>query len=78
MQQFQQYIGGQFEDGTSQFDSFDPATSTAWAQMPAASAADVDRAVQAAEDTFFAPDWSLMTASQRGKLLLRLDPARLR
>lgn len=72
MQHFQQYIGGQFEDGTSQFESFDPATSTAWAQMPAASAADVDRAVQAAEDAFFAPDWSLMTASQRGKLLLKL------
>ncbi|OIQ44326.1 MAG: carnitine dehydratase, partial [Roseobacter sp. MedPE-SW] len=72
MQQFQQYIGGQFVDGTSQFDSLDPATGQAWAQMPAASAADVDRAVQAAEDAFFGPDWSLMTASQRGKLLLKL------
>jgi aldehyde dehydrogenase (NAD+) len=72
MQQFQQYIGGAFDMGATQFDSVDPATGEAWAQMPAASAADVDRAVKAAEAAFLAPDWALMTASQRGKLLMRL------
>ena len=72
MQQFQQYIGGQFDAGSAQFESLDPATGTVWAKMPEAGVADVDRAVQAAEDAFFAPDWALMSASQRGKLLLRL------
>lgn len=72
MQQFQQYIGGQFEDGAARFDSIDPATGTAWAQMPEAGAADVDRAVQAAEVAFFTPSWADMNASQRGKLLMRL------
>ncbi len=72
MQEFQQYIGGQFDAGSAQFESLDPATGTVWAKMPEASVADVDRAVQAAEDAFFAPDWALMSASLRGKLLLRL------
>lgn len=72
MQQFHHYIGGQFEAGSTQFDSLDPATGAAWARMPEASPADVDRAVDAAESAFYAPDWAEMTASQRGKLLLRL------
>lgn len=72
MQQFHHYIGGQFEAGSAQFDSLDPATGAAWARMPEASPADVDRAVDAAEAAFYAPDWAEMTASQRGKLLLQL------
>lgn len=72
MQQFQQYIGGQFDAGSAQFDSLDPATGTAWAKMPEASPADVDRAVQAAQDAFYAPNWANISASQRGKLLMRL------
>lgn len=72
MQQFQQYIGGQFDAGSSQFDSLDPATGKVWAKMPQASVADVDRAVRAAETAFYTPDWADMTASQRGKLLMRL------
>ncbi|WP_424942068.1 aldehyde dehydrogenase [Aliiroseovarius crassostreae] len=72
MQQFQQYIGGAFEDGSAQFDSLDPATGRVWAKMPAASAGDVNRAVMAAETAFFSSEWAGMTASARGKLLLRL------
>ncbi|MFT6648939.1 aldehyde dehydrogenase [Pseudophaeobacter arcticus] len=72
MQQFHQYIGGQFEAGSAQFDSLDPATGDVWAKMPEASPADVDRAVHAAEGAFCGSDWAAMTASQRGKLLLRL------
>ncbi|AHD03458.1 aldehyde dehydrogenase [Leisingera methylohalidivorans] len=72
MQTFQQYIGGAFEDAGAAFDSLDPATGTPWAQMPAASAADVDRAVCAAEAAFFSSEWAGMSATQRGKLLLRL------
>lgn len=72
MQQFQHYIGGEFADAASHFDSLDPATGRAWAQMPEASVQDVNRAVDAAEAAFFAPEWAGMSASARGKLLYRL------
>ncbi len=72
MQQFQQYIGGAFSDGSTQFDSIDPALGKAWAKMPAASVAEVDQAVEAAEAAFFSSGWAGMTATARGKLLHRL------
>ncbi|MEP6267784.1 MAG: aldehyde dehydrogenase [Paracoccaceae bacterium] len=72
MQHFQQYIGGKFSDGSAQFESLDPATGTPWAYMPEARIADVDAAVDAAQDAFFAPEWADMTASARGRLLLKL------
>ncbi len=72
MQQFQQYIGGVFSDGSARFESRDPATGKPWAMMPEARAADVNAAVDAAEAAFLAPVWAGMTASGRGKLLYRL------
>lgn len=72
MERFQHYIDGAFEDGAGGFDSLDPATGTPWARMPDASAADVDRAVRAAHRAFHDPEWAGLTASARGKLLLRL------
>lgn len=72
MQIFQQYIGGAFSDGSAQFESLDPATGKPWAKMAEASVADVNAAVEAAEDAFFAPEWADMTATARGKLLSRL------
>lgn len=72
MDRFQHYIDGRFEDGAGAFESLDPATGAAWALMPAADAADVDRAVRAAHRAFHAPEWAGLTATARGKLLLRL------
>jgi aldehyde dehydrogenase (NAD+) len=72
MQRFQHYIDGVFEDGTASFESLDPATGTAWALMPEAGPADVDRAVQAAWAAFRGKAWAGLTASARGKLLYRL------
>ena len=72
MDRFQQYIDGQFEDAASTFDSLDPATATPWAQMPQASAIDVDRAVRAAHRAFHDRTWSGLTATARGKLLMKL------
>ena len=72
MQRFQQYIDGQFEDGTASFESLDPATGTPWALMPEARAADVNRAVEAAHRAFHSPDWARLTATQRGRLLYKL------
>lgn len=69
---FQQYIDGVFDDGASRFDSLNPATGKVWASMPAASAADVDRAVKAAHRALLDPAWAGLTASQRGKLLYKL------
>lgn len=72
MDRFQHYIDGSFEDGSASFDSLDPATGQAWATMPMAGAADVDRAVAAAHRAFLSGPWPALTATARGKLLHRL------
>ncbi|MDF3415902.1 aldehyde dehydrogenase [Sulfitobacter sp. M57] len=72
MQQFQQYISGEFSEGSARFESLDPATGAAWAMMPEARTADVERAVAAARSAFHGPEWAGLTASARGKLLMRL------
>ncbi|HMF67977.1 MAG TPA: aldehyde dehydrogenase family protein, partial [Phyllobacterium sp.] len=72
MRKFQHYIDGVFEDGEARFESIDPATGTAWAEMPEAKAHDVDRAVNAAERALTSGAWATMTATARGKLLYRL------
>ena len=72
MQRFEQYIDGAFEAGSARFDSIDPATGAAWASMPEAREADVDRAVKAAERALRIGVWPALTATARGKLLYRL------
>lgn len=72
MQKFKQYINGQFEDGTEHFEGINPATGKPWAIFPAATEADVNRAVDAAENALFHGEWASMTATQRGKMLRRL------
>ncbi|MDK1374029.1 MULTISPECIES: aldehyde dehydrogenase [unclassified Sinorhizobium] len=72
MQRFQCYINGEFLSGESRFESIDPATGLAWAEMPEAREADVDRAVEAARNALHDGPWPRLTATQRGKLLYRL------
>ncbi|SMX42422.1 aldehyde dehydrogenase [Octadecabacter ascidiaceicola] len=72
MQKFQQYIDGGFSDGAAQFESRDPATGQVWALMPEARRDDVNNAIEAAERAFNSPEWADMTATARGKLLMRL------
>ncbi|UJW87298.1 aldehyde dehydrogenase [Devosia sp. SL43] len=72
MDRFQLYIDGKFEPGAASFESIDPATGKPWAMMPEARAADVERAVEAAHRAFLAPEWAGLTATARGKLLMRL------
>lgn len=72
MQRFQCYIDGEFRDGEARFESIDPATGRAWAEMPEAREADVDRAVEAAHTALYAGAWPKLTATQRGKLLYKL------
>lgn len=69
---FRLYIDGAFVTGGSSFESLDPATGQPWAVMPAATSADVNRAVEAAHRAFEAPEWANLTATARGKLLMRL------
>ena len=72
MDRFQHYIDGRFEDAAATFPSLDPATGQPWALMPAASAADAGRAVEAADRAFHGRAWAGLTATARGKLLSRL------
>lgn len=69
---FPQFIAGAFEEAGAHFDSLNPATGQPWARMPAASAADVDRAVTAAHAALSDPAWAGLTATARGALLHRL------
>ena len=62
----------QASDGAT-FDSTDPSTSKVWAQIPEATAADVDRAVRAAEHAMREGPWSEMTPTARGKTLRKLS-----
>ncbi|WP_276724359.1 aldehyde dehydrogenase [Pantoea septica] len=72
MELFKLFINGQFEPGAATFDSLNPATGQPWATIAEARAEEVNRAVAAAHQAFNAPEWRDMTASMRGKLLLRL------
>src|SRR5688572_10019218 len=69
--QFKNYIGGEWVDAASgeTFDSLVPATGEALGSFPRSTAADVDRAVEAAKAAF--EEWRLVPAPERGQVLLR-------
>ncbi|MEW6633313.1 MAG: aldehyde dehydrogenase [Pseudomonadota bacterium] len=69
---FRNYIDGQFAEPASTFESIDPSTGLSWATMPAATVADVDRAVEVAHRALRSGLWVSMTATTRGKLLVKL------
>ena len=54
------------------FDSINPATGQVWARAPEATAADVDRAVRAADRAFNDGPWASMSPTERGHCLRRL------
>jgi betaine-aldehyde dehydrogenase len=70
---YQMYIGGQWVAATSgkTMDVLDPSTEAVIAKVPAAGAADIDKAVQAARAAFTG-GWKDATAQERGRVLLRL------
>jgi aldehyde dehydrogenase (NAD+) len=67
-------VGGEWVGAASgeHLESFNPFTGKAWALVPRAAPADVDRAVGAARRAFADPAWRDLSASQRGALLHRL------
>lgn len=83
MKRYQLFIAGEFTTPRTQrwFETTNPYTGEAWAEIPYASAEDVDAAVKAARSAFSV--WSAMKPSARGKHLVRLadlieaDAARL-
>jgi len=68
------FIGNEQVEPTSgaYIDVADPYTGENWAQVPDASAADVDAAVAAARAAFSTGPWPAMTAPQRARILRRL------
>jgi (Z)-2-((N-methylformamido)methylene)-5-hydroxybutyrolactone dehydrogenase len=71
---YRMYIDGEWVDAESgdTFESIDPYTGEAWAVVPRARAADVDRAVSAARRAFDEGPWRRTTAAQRGRMMRRL------
>jgi acyl-CoA reductase-like NAD-dependent aldehyde dehydrogenase len=69
---FQNTIAGQLQPVTGTFETYDPFTGQPWGLIPLDGAAQVDAAVAAAKAAFRSPDWGGLTASARGKLLVRL------
>lgn len=73
-ERFRMHVGGAWVDAADgrTFESRNPYTGAVWAELPLASADDVDRAVRAAHDAFVSGPWATMSASDRGLLLHRL------
>ncbi len=71
---YQMYVGGRWSDAASGdwFESDDPYRGEPWALIPRGTAADVNRAVEAAHAAFTSGEWPALTASKRGALLRRL------
>src|SRR5581483_6847721 len=67
-------INGQWVEGSKTFNTMNPATGEVLTQVAEASAADVNRAVQAARQVFedSSGAWRKLSASERGRLIWRL------
>src|SRR5215467_6185157 len=67
-------IGGRRVDAASGqwFESFNPYTGKPWALIPRATPDDVNAAVAAARTAFKSKEWRGLTATARGKLLLKI------
>ncbi|MCY0855536.1 aldehyde dehydrogenase [Cupriavidus sp. D39] len=74
MKQYQMFIDGTFVNASDGrwFETQNPFTGKAWAEVARGTAADVDRAASAADRAFRVGPWAELTATQRGALLRRL------
>jgi acyl-CoA reductase-like NAD-dependent aldehyde dehydrogenase len=69
---FSNIVDGVAKPGGATFESFDPFTGKPWALIPRCGAREVEQAVDAAHKAFRAKEWRGLTASARGRLLVRL------
>ncbi len=72
MERFQNTVDGALVPVRDSFESFDPFTGKSWALIPADGPAQVEAAVAAAKTAFRSSAWAGLTATARGKLLVRL------
>lgn len=74
LKKYQMYVDGNWVDAENgaTFESINPANGEAWASIPAAGEADVNKAVEAAHRAFTDGPWSTMLATERGVLLRKL------
>ncbi|WP_428929559.1 aldehyde dehydrogenase [Marinibacterium sp. SX1] len=70
---YRHFIDGAWADPVDGewIESVNPYTGTAWSKVPRGTAADVDRAVRAAQRAMSEGPWATMTATDRGKVLRR-------
>lgn len=69
---FQNTIGGRLQPVADTFETYDPFTGKPWALIPRDGKAEVDTAVAAAKAAFRSKEWAGITATARGKLLVRV------
>ena len=69
---FRNTVNGQDLAAAATFESYDPFTGKAWATIPADGPDQVNAAVAAAKAAFRSKAWAGLTATARGKLLVRL------
>ena len=74
MKNYSNYIDGKWVEPAAggSLESENPFTRQPWARIAGSTAVDVDAAVEAAQRAFDTGPWSMMTATQRGKLLWRM------
>ena len=74
MKTYSHFIDNQYIEpaGGKWLDTINPYTGRAWARVPQGCAQDVERAVQAAKRAMTTGAYATMTASQRGRMMLRL------
>ena len=74
LKRYQMLIDGNWVDAADgrTFESINPASGAAWAEIPEAAASDVDRAVRAAHLALREGPWSKATPTERGRYLRRL------
>ena len=74
LQRYRMFIDGQWVDASDgrTFTSMNPATGDDWSEIPEATAADVNRAVEAAHRAFTQGEWANALPTARGRYLRRL------
>ena len=74
MNDYRLYIDGEDVDAASgrTFDALDPTSGKPWARHALAGSEDVDRGVRAARGAFESEGWSSLSATRRGRLMMRL------
>jgi aldehyde dehydrogenase (NAD+) len=77
LETFGLFIGGGMVDAQDEarFPSVDPTRGQPWAEIANAAPLDVDLAVKNAHDTFWSAEWRALSASKRGRLLMKLGDA---